>query len=684
MKKLQLQEAFKLALSVTLFYWLAMALQFPSPKNGAIAIAVTSMATVGDSWNKGLLRIFGTAVGVVAGLLILTVFAQSRWGFMLAMAVYVIAVSYALQNSRNGYAWFLAGMTAAIVWSSSYMVTTNAFQVGLFRFVETAGGVLVYTVVSLLLWPRSAGVQVDAAGRQILENLRDLFRLERANADGTAELRGSLAGSLPQFEKILAAASSDTSAIRQRKGIWKSLPADIRSVGDALQLCRLSTEDVRHLDRDRLLPGLGADLDAIEQRLEHVVQAWDGHDGAVPLAPLPFATEHTQSLSHADRARFMNHVHDLRRIDESSRALLKKVRVLARLEEPIVQRDRKPPRPSRWDPERLIAALFPALCFVVAFLLWIYTNPPAGNAIPILGIAFGMLLMLIPMNLFKVLKILLLGIAVMSLLYMFVLPRIDNGATLLALVFASTFLLGLLGGRLAILRTLGLICFALTTNITNRQSYSFLAVLYPAIMMFLGTGVVMTVYWFTTAMQPEKVAARSVRRFMRGCARIMQGLAANRPQEQSIRRRAFRFDILPAGQRLRIAQKSLDDAQSASVTRLIDAVQLMTFRLQSLDHVFDRATKHPVELGGALNDLRKTLERTFLQWSRSPEAPEKASLDHLSDALRDELDGLAADEETLSEFWAVLGGLRGLIETMDDTRDAMREIRWDEWAVARF
>ena len=85
MTRLQLQEAFKLALSVTLFYWLAMALQFPSPKNGAIAIAVTSMATVGDSWNKGLLRIFGTAVGVVAGLAILTVFAQSRWGLMLAM-----------------------------------------------------------------------------------------------------------------------------------------------------------------------------------------------------------------------------------------------------------------------------------------------------------------------------------------------------------------------------------------------------------------------------------------------------------------------------------------------------------------------------------------------------------------------------------------------------------------------
>ena len=171
-RRVQLQEAFKLALSVTLFYWLALALNWPSPKNGAIAIAVTSLATVGDSLNKGLLRILGTALGVVAGLLILAGFAQSRWGFMLAMAAYVVAVSYVLQNSRHGYAWFLAGMTAAVVWSSSYLKVENAFEVGLFRFVETAGGVAVYTVVSLALWPRSAGKQVDDAGRRILEGLR--------------------------------------------------------------------------------------------------------------------------------------------------------------------------------------------------------------------------------------------------------------------------------------------------------------------------------------------------------------------------------------------------------------------------------------------------------------------------------------------------------------------------------
>ena len=685
MKRIQQQEAFKLALSVTLFYWLALLLQFPSPKNGVIAIAVTSLATVGDSLNKGLLRILGTAVGVVAGLLIITVFAQSRWGFMLAMAVYVIAISYVMQNSRHGYAWFLAGMTAAIVWSSSYLNTDSAFKVGLFRFVETAGGVAVYTVVSLVLWPRSAGKQVDDAGRQLLRGVMELFQLERTNPQDAVDLGTSLAGSLAQFEKFILAATSDTPSMRALRGAWKSLPADIRAFGDALQLYRLSRADARG--------PLLADLDIVARRLDRVADLWDTRDkpGDIDdrdlLAPLPFATHDTQSLSHADRARLMNHDHDCLAVDESSRALLRKMRVLARLETPAPVRGPTDERPSRWDPERLLTALFPALCFVAAYLFWLFTNPPAGNGISILGIAFGMLLMAAPMNLFKILKVLLLGIAVSSLLYMFVLPRLENGAALLALVFVSTFLLGLLGGRLAMLRTLGLITFALITNITNRQSYSFFGVLYPAIMMFLGTSVVMAVYWFTSPMQPDKVAPRTVRRFFRGCARIMRGFASDRPEERAVRRRAFRFYILPAGPRLRGVQQGLDYARFPSntperVKRLADAVQLITFRLQALE----RSVGQRVEIPPVLAELRETLATIFARWSRSPAAPameeQRANLERLSVALRDELDRIG--DEAQREFWAVVGSLRGLIETMTETQNAMRDIRWDEWAVARF
>ncbi|MHC4957642.1 MAG: FUSC family protein [Planctomycetota bacterium] len=702
-RRIQLQEAVKLAVSVTLFYWVALSLNFPSPKNGAIAIAVTSLGTVGGSFNKGLLRILGTAFGVVASLVIITGLAQYRWGFMLAMAGYVTAVSYLLQNSRHTYAWFLAGMTAAVVWSSSYMQVDNAFRVGLFRFVETAGGVVAYMLVSLVLWPRSAGTQVHDAGRPVLDGLRELFRRARAQGElpkGTAELRASVAGSVPTFGKTLDAAIADTPSIRRQRDVWRRVPSVARAFADAMLLGRLSLEDCRDLDLARLVPDRKSEQDTIARRLDRVVELWDTRDDPAPeddadlLSPLAFEVHGAGSLRHTERMRLMNHVHELRRVDEASRALLRTLRVLAGLDARAATRVARDERPSRWDPERLLLALFPALSFVVSFVFWIYTNPPAGNAIPIIGIAFGLLLMMAPMNLFNVMKLLLVGLALMSPLYMFVLPRLETGAALLAVVFVSSFLLGLLDGRLAVLKTLGLVSFALITNITNRQSYSFLAVLYPMIMIMLGTLIVMAVYWFISAMQPEKIALRSVRRFFRGCTRMLRGFASNGARDRGLRRRALRFDVLPACEGLRGAQPRLEyerspDNTKERVQRLVDALQLTIFRLQALEPAFAKSSVHPVELGASATALRETIVSVFVRWANLAEADEgQEHMEQLTRGLKSDLDGLVArddlDEDALRDLWALMGGLRGLIETMAETGSAMREIRWDQWAVARF
>ena len=62
--RLALQSAFRISLSITLTYWLGLALNWPAPQNGVIAIAVSSMASIGASYQKGVLRvaIFETAL----------------------------------------------------------------------------------------------------------------------------------------------------------------------------------------------------------------------------------------------------------------------------------------------------------------------------------------------------------------------------------------------------------------------------------------------------------------------------------------------------------------------------------------------------------------------------------------------------------------------------------------------
>ena len=93
-QKIQLQEAFKLALSMMLFYWLALAMDWDLPKFGALAIVVISLSTTGASLNKGIMRVAGTGLGALAGFVLLSWFSQSPLGMLLATAVWLVFVGY--------------------------------------------------------------------------------------------------------------------------------------------------------------------------------------------------------------------------------------------------------------------------------------------------------------------------------------------------------------------------------------------------------------------------------------------------------------------------------------------------------------------------------------------------------------------------------------------------------------
>ncbi len=147
-KKIQLQDAFKLALSLMLFYWLALYMDWDMPQFGALAIVVTSFSTTGASLNKGIMRVTGTGIGALAGFVLLSWFSQSPLGMLLATAVYIVFVAYFLQTTRQGDTWFNAGLLAVAVWSSSYMKVDTAFHFATTRSLQTAACVWVSTLVT--------------------------------------------------------------------------------------------------------------------------------------------------------------------------------------------------------------------------------------------------------------------------------------------------------------------------------------------------------------------------------------------------------------------------------------------------------------------------------------------------------------------------------------------------------
>ncbi len=178
------QDALKLSISLVLFYWLALANDWELPQYGALAIVLVGMGAADASLKKGLLRVAGTAVGVAIGLLMLGLFAQDRWGAMLFFAGYLVLVTYNMLGSRYAYAWFVAGFVPAIVWADTYMNVQNSFYFGTYRYLETATGVVIYTIVAMVLWPRSTPTPAPPSADTPTRFTIDTRRLRQACLPG--------------------------------------------------------------------------------------------------------------------------------------------------------------------------------------------------------------------------------------------------------------------------------------------------------------------------------------------------------------------------------------------------------------------------------------------------------------------------------------------------------------------
>ncbi|MEM8681515.1 MAG: FUSC family protein [Planctomycetota bacterium] len=122
-----LRQAFKLALSLVLFYAFALWTNWDVPRYGALAIVIVSLGTHGASLKQGLMRIAGTTAGVLIGGAVLSLFNDDRWATMLALATNMGLMCYCMQKSHYRYAWYAAGFIPLTVWADNYPQFDDAF-----------------------------------------------------------------------------------------------------------------------------------------------------------------------------------------------------------------------------------------------------------------------------------------------------------------------------------------------------------------------------------------------------------------------------------------------------------------------------------------------------------------------------------------------------------------------------
>jgi len=162
-----LQFAVKNMIGGGLALYLAFILQMQQPQWALTTVFVVSQPLSGMVLSKGAYRMLGTFVGAVVSLVMIALFGQASWLFLLCMALWLGFCTAGASMYRNNasYGFVLAGYTTAIIALPATAAPLTVFDQAQARFFEITLGIVIASLVSTVLWPRRIELQLATQAR---------------------------------------------------------------------------------------------------------------------------------------------------------------------------------------------------------------------------------------------------------------------------------------------------------------------------------------------------------------------------------------------------------------------------------------------------------------------------------------------------------------------------------------
>lgn len=251
---------------------IAMRLEMSQPKIAMTTVFVLMQPLSGMVFAKSFYRVVGTAVGVVAALVLASLFAQQPDLYMAGITLWIggcVALAVRYRNFR-WYGFVLAGYTAALVGLPVVLTPLTLFQFALTRAGEVAVGIFCAAAVSGLILPLSSA-------KALVRSLK--VRQEKFLAFASASLAGNigreeferefaaLVDATVSFESNRAFASFEDPHIRARSRRLARLNSEFMDACTRLYAIHQLFKRLRANHADAVLAATAPHVDALAQRL---------------------------------------------------------------------------------------------------------------------------------------------------------------------------------------------------------------------------------------------------------------------------------------------------------------------------------------------------------------------------------------------------------------------------------
>ncbi len=178
-------ETIKAGLAFAAVFGIAMQLGWMNPYWAGWAVAVIALPTAGEAIRKGTLRVVGTIPGCVAALVIQALAPQERWLFMFLTCAWAFFTSYLMvSRPKDSYLWTMACYVCLIILLSDVDSFPQHVRERGVSPVSRSGyvGVVVYTLISIFLWPRTNLGAIKQSSAALASALRDVCREGQGHA----------------------------------------------------------------------------------------------------------------------------------------------------------------------------------------------------------------------------------------------------------------------------------------------------------------------------------------------------------------------------------------------------------------------------------------------------------------------------------------------------------------------
>ncbi|HHP0449139.1 TPA: FUSC family protein [Vibrio harveyi] len=535
----KIKFATKVALSLTLAYLIPFAMGWPQASTAATTVMlIASTGSRRESLAKGTLRVLGTLVGAVIGLLLVGMFAQDRLLYMLSVSVVVSFIFY-FRNAYQKDPTLLALTGVMVLMMSNGGDAEGAFMYGVDRAYMTIFGVVLYTLVGTFLWP----TKTEQNLRQLIEQLNQaqqaLFNAILQNFEQKTALQQDVVTNVeatendeapsPTIDELLEKVFAAQNALEQRFATVSVECSDVSAYMKEWQLAvhfnkqitqELSVAAHSHFShqQDRsCINNFDQATQEIQQLFKISQEMWANEGAAYRAQELNI--EYNQAAladaSHLVKGSALTLGHLLKLMHQSLSRLAESISCIDSVTNNVSFKQELPKQKSKflwWDAENFKTAVKTFTTYWVAGLIWIYFNPPGGYSFVTFSTIFMSLLSFVPVHPFMLLILFTFGFLFAVPSYVFILPGLELGAELGLFIFIYTFIgFYLFKGPVTIFYMIGLFVLGLDNNMT----YHFGILTTIMTLFYMVVFMIIFAHYFPFSSRPEHLFLTLKERYFR-------------------------------------------------------------------------------------------------------------------------------------------------------------------------